>query len=103
MDLSSLDTLASHLAEQLRCTQEELCFHIIRNISSGKPVAPVTLQRSLQISQHELERRLANLPETEFDQEGNILGWGVTLVPTPHRFQLNGSALYTWCAFDTVL
>jgi alkylmercury lyase len=27
----------------------------------------------------------------------------VTLVPTRHRFQIDGRSLYTWCAFDTVL
>jgi alkylmercury lyase len=99
----SLETLASHLSEQLRCTQEDLCRQIIYQVARGKPVAPATLQTSLQISQHELEQRLTRLPETEFDQEGNILGWGVTLVPTSHRFQLDGKVLYTWCAFDTVL
>ncbi|MBO0790981.1 MAG: hypothetical protein J2P36_08540 [Ktedonobacteraceae bacterium] len=99
----SLEMLASSLAEQLRCAQEDLCHQIIHSLAHGKPVAPATLQNLLQISQQELKQRLAGLPETEFDQEGNILGWGVTLVPTTHRFQLNGTVLYTWCAFDTVL
>jgi alkylmercury lyase len=27
----------------------------------------------------------------------------VTLVPTSHRFQIRGTSLFTWCAFDTVL
>lgn len=103
MHRSLLETLASRLAEQLRCTQEELCCQIIHQLAQGKPVAPIMLQSALQINQHELAQRLTGLPETELDQEGNILGWGVTLVPTAHRFQLNGAALYTWCAFDTVL
>lgn len=103
MPYSSLDTLASHLTVQLRCTQEELCYQMIHHLAQGKPVAPTTLQNALHIDQHELEQRLTGLPETEFDQKGNILGWGITLVPTAHRFHLNGSVLYTWCAFDTVL
>jgi len=49
----SLETLASHLSEQLRCTQEDLCRQIISQVARGKPVAPPTLQSSLQISQHE--------------------------------------------------
>jgi alkylmercury lyase len=28
---------------------------------------------------------------------------GVSLVPTRHRFQLDGKVLFTWCAFDTLL
>lgn len=62
-----------------------------------------TLQTSLQLSQTVLGQRLAKLPDTEFDPAGNIVGWGVTLVPTAHRFQIRGQQLYTWCAFDTVL
>lgn len=98
-----LETIAEQLAEQLRCGQEDLCLHILHHVTRGKPVAQAALQTSLQISQHELEQRLAQLPDTEFDQCGNITGWGVTLVPTPHHFQIRGQALFTWCAFDTVL
>ncbi len=51
-----------------------------------------------------MEQRLAKLPpDVEFDQAGNIVGLGVTLVPTSHRFQIRSKMLYTWCAFDTVL
>ncbi len=56
------------------------------------------------MSQNELDQRLAKLPpDVEFDRTGNIVGLGVTLVPTSHRFQIGGKLLYTWCAFDTVL
>lgn len=98
-----LETIAEQLAEQLHCGQEDLCLQIMRQITRGKPIAQTALQASLQISQHELEQRLAHLPDTEFDEQGNITGWGVTLVPTPHHFQLRGQPLFTWCAFDTVL
>ena len=46
---------------------------------------------------------LARIPDTEFDKQGNIVGWGITLVPTQHRFGVKGHSLFTWCAFDTVL
>ena len=100
----SLETIAERLAEQLRCEQEGLCRPIIQQVTRGKSVTPATLRASLRVSQDELERRMATLlPEVEFDPAGNIVGLGVTLVPTPHRFQVGGKLLYTWCAFDTVL
>jgi alkylmercury lyase len=99
----SLETIAERLSEQLQCEQEDLCLPLLQQVSKGKPLPKATLSISLQISQDELEQRLARLPDTEFDQEGNILGWGVTLVPTRHRFQIDGKSLFTWCAFDTVL
>jgi len=98
-----LETMAKRLSELLDCGQEDLCRPIIQQVARGKPVTKAELQVSLHLSQDELERRLAHLPDTEFDQQGNILGWGVTLLPTSHQFQLDGKTLYTWCAFDTVL
>jgi alkylmercury lyase len=46
---------------------------------------------------------LASVPDTEFDAQGNIVGWGITLLPTQHQFRLKERPLFTWCAFDTVL
>ncbi len=104
MPYPSLETIAERLSEQLRCEQEDLCRPIVQQVTRGKPVAPATLRASLQVSQNELEQRLAKLPpDVEFDRAGNIVGLGTTLVPTAHRFQLGGQLLYTWCAFDTVL
>jgi len=98
-----LETIAKRLSVLLYCEQEDLCRPIIQHVARGKPVTKADLQVSLRLSQEEVEQRLAHLPDTEFDQQGNILGWGVTLLPTPHQFQLDGQALYTWCAFDAVL
>jgi alkylmercury lyase len=98
-----LETIAERLSEQLQCEQEDLCIQIIRQVTRGKPVVPAALQTALQVSRDELGHRLTNLPDTEFDPQGNIVGWGVTLVPTRHRFEIDGKSLFTWCAFDTVL
>jgi len=103
MQRPPLETIAKRLSVLLYCEQEDLCRPIIQQVARGKPVTKATLQVSLHLSHDELQRRLAHLPDTEFDQQGNILGWGVTLLPTSHQFQLDGKALYTWCAFDTVL
>jgi alkylmercury lyase len=99
----SLETIAERLTAQLRCEQEDLCRPILQQVTRGKPVAPAALRASLQVSQDELEQCLAKLPEIEFDQAGNIVGLGATLVPTSHRLQIGSKLLYTWCAFDTVL
>lgn len=104
MQHPSLETIVERLAEQLRCEQEDLCRPIVQQITRGKPVTPAALRASLEASQPELEHRLARLPpDVEFDRAGNIVGLGVTLVPTSHRVLVGGKLLYTWCAFDTVL
>lgn len=32
-----------------------------------------------------------------------MVGFGLTLVPTPHRYLLDGHGLYTWCATDALM
>src|SRR5258708_22909904 len=98
-----LETIAARLSELLHCGQEDLCRPIIQHVARGKPITKADLQISLHLSPDELEQRLADLPDTEFAARGNIVGCGVTLLPTSHQFQLDGKVLYTWCAFDTVL
>ena len=41
--------------------------------------------------------------DVEVDQAGNIVGWGLSLVPTPHRFHLGENTLPTWCALDALM
>jgi alkylmercury lyase len=96
--------LAHQLAAQLDCTQDVACRKIMQAMAeSGQPLVPASLAARLQMSHRELETHLARIPDTEFDAQGNIVGWGITLVPTQHQFRLQGRQLFTWCAFDTVL
>lgn len=41
--------------------------------------------------------------DTEWDQNGNVLGYGLTLRPTAHRFEIDDQTLCKWCAFDTLI
>jgi len=103
MQHPSLETIAERLVAHLECAQNELCLPIVHQVARGKPLTKAVLGASLQMSQDELEQSLVHVPDTEFDQQGNIVGWGVTLHPTRHHFQIDGKPLFTWCAFDTVL
>jgi alkylmercury lyase len=71
------------------------------------------IDKTLQLLAKEIAIRLQVTSETvistlrsfgaEFDKDGNILGVGLTLVPTPHVYKANGQKLYTWCAVDALL
>jgi alkylmercury lyase len=100
----SLDVLAQQLAAQLDCTQDSACRQIMQAMAeSGQPLTLASLAARLQMSQENLAAHLARVPDTEFDAQGNIVGWGITLLPTQHQFLLKERPLFTWCAFDTVL
>lgn len=104
MNQPSLDRLARQLAAHLDCTQDVACRKIFRQLAeTGQPLVPMDVASRLQISLECLADQLAHAPDTEFDHKGNIIGWGITLVPTQHQFWVKGHALFTWCAFDTVL
>ncbi len=104
MNQSSLDPLAHKLAAHLDCTQDIACQHIMQTlVETGQPVSTRHLATRLQMSQEKLVAHLARIPDTECDEQGNIVGWGITLLPTRHQFRLKDLPLFTWCAFDTVL
>lgn len=46
---------------------------------------------------------LPGLPSIELDEQGRVVGMGITLNPTPHHFEVDGTNLFTWCALDTLI
>lgn len=104
MNQSELSLLAKRLAAHLDCTQDRVCQQIIRLLAETRqPLTLTHLGKHLHMSLQQVANYLAHIPDTEFDNEGNIVGWGITLVPTRHQFMFSGRTLFTWCAFDTVL
>ncbi len=103
MQHAQLDKLARTLADRLDCEQRELCLQLLRLLARGQPVAPEELAATLHLPRHEVTAALHQLSNTEVDREGNIVGSGLSLVPTPHCFQVNGHALFTWCALDALV
>src|SRR5690606_33792 len=76
---------------------------LLRLLSQGRPVTTGQLSAATDASREEVREALATLPDTEYDDAGRIVGSGLTLNPTPHRFEVDGRHLYTWCALDTLM
>lgn len=66
----------------------------------GQPVSPKRIASRLQISRDEVNVLLRG---GELDKEGNLVGWGLSLVPTSHSYQINGRQFYVWCAGDAIM
>ena len=103
MQQPPLDTIVASLVKPRHREQKDLAHAILEQVAQGKPVEKAQLSAALHLPLEALEQRLVGLPDLEYDQQGRIVGWGVTLVPTRHRFRIQGQDLFTWCAFDTVL
>jgi alkylmercury lyase len=75
---------------------------VVRLLSAAKPVSVKTVAESLGMTRVKTEKWLTDF-NSEFDTKGDLIGLGLTMVPTQHVFQLGGKKLYTWCAGDTLL
>ncbi|WP_427136185.1 organomercurial lyase MerB [Pseudarthrobacter sp. S9] len=76
---------------------------LLHLLSQGDPVAIGDLAAVTGRTLPEISAALAAVPDTEYDGDGRIIGQGLTLRPTPHRLELAGEQLYTWCALDTLI
>ena len=77
--------------------------HLILLLAEGQPVHPNRISAIFGRPPEEVLEILRQMSSIEWDKSGNIVGAGLTLQPTPHRFQLNGRTLYTWCALDALM
>lgn len=76
---------------------------LLELLAQGQPVTIDQLARATGRTTEEVRDALVAMPDTEYDDRGRILGNGLTLRPTPHRFEIDGRQLYTWCALDTLI
>jgi alkylmercury lyase len=75
---------------------------LLRLLAHGEPVTIAQLAAVAGQPVDDVKRTVAGWPDAEYDQQGRIVGYGLTLCPTPHRFSVDGKQLYTWCALDTL-
>ncbi len=75
---------------------------LLRFLSHGEPVTIAELAAAAGQAPDVVQRAVAGWNDTEYDLQGRIVGWGLTLRPTRHSFNVDGKQLYTWCALDTL-
>jgi alkylmercury lyase len=80
-----------------------LLIPLLRLLADGEAVRIDRLAAASGRTEDDVRRALTAVPETEYDDEGRIVGQGLTLRPTRHRFTVSGEQLYTWCALDTLM
>ena len=103
MDEAGLAELAVLIAERLCGQHERVCVALIRQLAAGKPVSSAQLAETLTMEERAVGPVLRKLSDVDFDGAGNVVGFGLSLIPTVHHFIINGQTLYTWCALDTFM
>jgi alkylmercury lyase len=102
MHSTELELLAKQLAEGLRGDHDVFCRALVRLLAGGHPVTPKHLAGALQMTSEQVAEVLAALTDLEVNPSGNVVGWGLTIIPTPHRFLVQERQFYTWCALDAL-
>lgn len=103
---SEITPLASQLSKSLSANSGPtpwLFAPLLKLLAHGHPVTMEQLATAVGRSTEEVRDALTTMSDTEYDEQGRILGSGLTLRPTPHQFEVDGISLYTWCALDTLI
>ena len=104
MQQTQLEAIAQAVCKRQERYQRttDLFDQLVRLLVQGQPVAPELLASRLHRDLDEVIEILRAHPELEYDEQGNLVGTGLTLVPTAHQLQVEQRTLFAWCAFDTM-
>jgi alkylmercury lyase len=100
---TEMTNLAAAIAERLCGKHERVCVALIRQLAAGEPVSAERLAADSNMEEPAVVAVLQQMSDIAYDSAGNVVGFGLSLIPTAHQFRVNGRTLYTWCALDTFL
>lgn len=95
-------TAIKHGIDFLRKNNVEFAPVLIELLAEGSAVSLEGLASAGGWSKEKLREDLAEHPSVEYDEKGSIVGFGLSLKPTPHRFDFKGKTVYGWCASDAL-
>jgi alkylmercury lyase len=107
MRTSDLQELTARITAPMRTTAGEAFLEIVPPtldlLARGKSASPEEIAVAAGKSPEEVRGTLDQFPSTEWDEQGRVVGLGLTLRLTPHRLELKGHTLFAWCALDSLL
>lgn len=92
-----------HVQAGLHCDHPRVWLFLLRALAKGRPVSRTTIAKALNASLSDVEAALASFADTVYDDKGDVVACGLSLLPTPHSFKICGNQLYTWCALDALM
>jgi alkylmercury lyase len=103
MNETDMKDLVATIADRLCGKNEHICVALIRQLAAGQPVSSAHLAANVTMEVPAVAAVLHEMSDVAYDGAGNVVGFGLSLVPTAHQFSVNERTLYTWCALDTFL
>lgn len=89
------DTYTRRVEDAIRAQFEEIRVFpaLVRLLAEGEPVSIAHLAAAAGVDVEEVNAELAKHPSVEWDERGRLVGLGLTLRQTPHRFTFEGRAV----------
>ncbi len=107
MKTNYLQELATQITAPMRTTAGRAFLEIVPPtldlLARGKAASPEEIAAASGKSPEEVRAALERFPSAEWDEQGRVVGAGLTLCLTPHRLELEGRTLFAWCALDALL
>src|ERR671919_384641 len=99
----AIDKIATDVHESFTPEREQrrIFGQTLQLLANGCPVPPDDIAIRFQVPPDRVISTLRGFG-AEFDKDGNIVGVGLTLIPTPHIYKIDSRKLYAWCAADTL-
>lgn len=76
----------------------DLVPQLYRLLAGGEPVTVERLAATGGWPVEAVRAELDRQPGTDWDEQGRIVGFGVSLRPTPHAYRFDGGIVFGWCA-----
>ncbi len=107
VDIANLEAVSTALLRvlpKLSIEEQRLGLALHGQLARGRPVPMDSVAASVGWSAEEVTALVTRDPLRALiyrDDRDRIVGFGgLTVLPMPHRFAVDGSQLYTWCAWD---
>lgn len=103
-DLESLSSSFLELFPDWTQDARALAVQLFRRLAEGKPVSRDTLAAVARTPMEAVHDFLDNHCGFHYENDdAEVIGFGgLALSETPHRFEVDGRTLYTWCAWDSL-
>jgi alkylmercury lyase len=95
--------IAERFAPAKRHAFAALFVALLHELVKGRPVSQEALASALGWPVERVTAELEQVQGTEYDDDENIVGYGLTLRETAHALDIDGQRLYAWCALDTLI
>src|SRR5439155_22831980 len=103
----AVDLLAEKLTgatAELDANGQEIGLNLLRLLALGDPVSPASVAERVGVPESRIVAALDRWPGVFRDEQGRVIGYaGLTVVEMgQHRIHVDGRAVSTWCAYDTL-